>query len=120
MSLLREWLRLLLSPKQWFDVYWPASRKYFFSLLLIGVVCAKTLHIYSHATSLSLDRFLLWGPTFLVQDIACLIIAQTLCRKYHRRWIRALTSVIAVPARYVQPRCPALPLLIKTVYSSLA
>lgn len=102
MSLPREWLRSL-SPKRWLDVYWPASRKYFFSLIFIGIVCSKTLHIYSHATSLALDRFLLWGPTFLVQDAASLIIAQTLCREYQRPWIRALTSVIAVPARYLRP-----------------
>ncbi|KAJ5330472.1 hypothetical protein N7476_000255 [Penicillium atrosanguineum] len=36
----KDLLRSLLSPSVWFDVYWPASRKYFFGLLFIGdVIC---------------------------------------------------------------------------------
>ncbi|KAJ5184175.1 hypothetical protein N7492_001791 [Penicillium capsulatum] len=98
MSPLHEsWLRLL-SPARWLDIYWPASRKYFFSLICIGIVCSKTLHIYSHATSLSLQRFVLWGPTFVVQDIVCLALAQFLCREYHRRWLRVLALGVTVPA----------------------
>lgn len=100
-NLLREIVRILLNPKTWVDVYWPASRKYFFSLLFIGVVCAKALHLYSHLTSLTLGRFLLWGPTFVVQDVACILIAQLLCQKFHSRWYRALAAPVMIFARYV-------------------
>lgn len=100
---LREFIRLFINPITWVDVYWPASRKYFFSLLFIGVVCAKVLHLYSHITSLTLGRFLLWGPTFVVQDVACVLIAQLLCQKFHNRWYRALAAPIMIFARYVCP-----------------
>lgn len=95
----RDWLRFL-SPARWLDTYWPASRKYWFSLLLIGVVGAKLLHIYSHLNSLTWDRFLLWGPTFFVQDVACVLIAQFLCQDFHRTWARALAAPVVVLARY--------------------
>ena len=98
----REIIRIFLNPITWVDVYWPASRKYFFSLLFIGVVSAKVLHLYSHLTSLTPSRFLLWGPTFLVQDVACILIAQLLCQKFHSRWFRALAAPIMIFARYVR------------------
>ncbi|KAJ5584914.1 uncharacterized protein N7459_004714 [Penicillium hispanicum] len=92
----RDLLRILLSPALWFDVYWPASRKYWFSLLFIGVICAKVLHIYSHLNSLTWDQFLLWGPTFFLQDVACVVVAQLLCQKFHRRWARVLAAPVMV------------------------
>ncbi|KAJ5097983.1 hypothetical protein N7532_004984 [Penicillium argentinense] len=93
---LQEVVRILLNPKTWVDVYWPASRKYFFSLLFIGVICAKALHLYSHLNSLTLGRFLLWGPTFFVQDVVCILIAQILCQKFHSRWFRALAAPVMI------------------------
>lgn len=96
----KELLRILLSPTLWFDVYWPASRKYWFSLLLIGVICAKLLHIYSHLNSLSPGQFILWGPTFFLQDVVCIIIAQALCYNFHRRWVRAVSAPVVILARY--------------------
>lgn len=89
----------VLSPTLWFDIYWPASRKYWFSLLFIGVLSAKCLHIYSHLTSLSLGRFLLWGPTFFIQDLACILIAQFLCKDFHQRWIRVMAALTVILAR---------------------
>lgn len=97
----KDLLRILLSPTQWLDVYWLASRKYWFSLLFIGVVCAKALHIYSHLNSLTLDRFLLWGPTFLLQDISCILLAQFLCQKFYSRWARAFAALTTILTRYV-------------------
>ncbi|KAJ5159529.1 uncharacterized protein N7482_006533 [Penicillium canariense] len=92
----KGFVRILLSPSLWFDVYWPASRKYWFSLLFIGVISAKILHIYSHRNSLSPGQFLLWGPTFFVQDIACILIAQTLCQTFHRRWINVISALVVI------------------------
>lgn len=97
----KDLVRVLLSPRIWFDVYWPASRKYWFSLLFIGVIGAKLLHIYSHLNSLSLTRFLVWGPTFFLQDAACILIAQALCQKFHRRWVRVLAALVMTLARYI-------------------
>ena len=98
----RDLLRILLSPKQWFDVYWPASRKYWFSLLVIGVLCAKLLHIYSHLDSLSPGKFLLWGSTFCVQDVICVVIAQLLCQDFRQRWARVIVAPVMVLARYTR------------------
>jgi hypothetical protein len=96
----RDLVRILLSPSAWFDIYWPASRKYWFSLLFIGVICAKVLHLYSHLNSLSLGQFLLWGPTFFLQDLTCILVAHAFCKKYHRRWVRVLAAVVVILARY--------------------
>ena len=91
----------LLSPALWLDIYWPASRKYWFSLLFIGVTSAKLLHIYSHLNSLSWDRFLLWGSTFFVQDAACVLLAYFLCQEFQRRWTRALAAPVTMLMRFV-------------------
>lgn len=93
----KDLLRILLSPSLWFDVYWPASRKYFFGLLFIGVISAKLLHIYSHLNSLSIGRFLLWGPTFFLQDVICILIALCLTQNFGRRWMRVLAALTAIP-----------------------
>jgi hypothetical protein len=97
----RDVLRVLLFPSQWFDVYWPATRKYWFSLLFIGVICAKILRIYSHLNSLTLDRFLLWGPTFLLQDACCILIAHFLSQEFNSRKVRVFVALVTILARYV-------------------
>lgn len=89
--------RILLSPSVWFDVYWPASRKYFFGLLFIGVISAKLLHIYSHLNSLSIGQFLLWGPTFFIQDVICILIALFLTQNFGQRWMHVLAALTAIP-----------------------
>ncbi|KAJ5132869.1 hypothetical protein N7448_007027 [Penicillium atrosanguineum] len=94
----QELLRILLSPSQWFDVYWPASRQYWFSLLFISVICAKALRIYSHLNSLTLDRFLLWGSTFFLQDIFCILIAQFLCQDFYSRGVRVFVALVTILA----------------------
>ncbi|KAJ5918527.1 hypothetical protein N7466_010519 [Penicillium verhagenii] len=92
----RNLVRILFSPSLWFDVYWPKYRKYWFSLLFIGVVSAKLLHIYSHLNSLTVARFLLWGPTFFLQDIICIAVAYAICQEFQRKWIRVLTAFVGV------------------------
>jgi len=90
-------LHILLSPSLWFDVYWPASRKYFFGLLFIGVISAKLLHVYSHLNSLSIGRLFLWGPTFFLQDVVCILVALFLTHDFSRRWMRVLGACMAIP-----------------------
>ncbi|KAJ5102260.1 hypothetical protein NUU61_004482 [Penicillium alfredii] len=89
-------VRLVLSPSFWFDRCWPGLRKYCFSLALISAISAKCLHIYSHITSLYPSELFLWGPTFFVQDIICILLVHTLCRNWQRRWVRAVSSLPAI------------------------
>lgn len=93
---LKNTARILLSPTLWFDVYWPASRQYWFSLLFIGVISAKLLRIYSHLNSLSPSKFVIWGPTFFYQDVACILIARALCHNFRRRWLRIISAPVVV------------------------
>lgn len=78
---------------------WTASRKYCFSLFFIAVVWAKLLHIYSHHNSLALGQFLLWGPTFFLQDALCILVFRALTRNFHHRQVRAVAALVAIPAR---------------------
>ena len=89
-----------ISPSFWFDHYWPISRKYWFSLLFIAVICAKILHIYSHLNSLPVGQLIIWGPTFFLQDVVCILLTHSLCADHQRRWARVIAALLAVPARY--------------------
>ncbi|KAJ5537250.1 hypothetical protein N7513_010436 [Penicillium frequentans] len=89
-------VRVLLSPSLWFDVFWPKTRQYWFSLLFIGVLSAKVLHIYSHLNSLTVARFVLWGPTFFLQDIICILIAYSVCQDFHRKWVRGVLALVGI------------------------
>ncbi|KAJ5559068.1 hypothetical protein N7535_009067 [Penicillium sp. DV-2018c] len=93
----REQLRKALSPSLWLDHCWPASRKYCFSLLFIAVICAKLLHIYSHLNSLPVSQLLIWGPTFFLQDVLCIMITFGLCANFESRWMRALAALVVIP-----------------------
>lgn len=96
----RNLLRRAFSPTFWFDHCWPASRKYWFSLLFIAVICAKILHIYSHLNSLPLGQLIVWGPTFFLQDVVCIFLTHSLCADYQHRWARAIVALLVVPTRY--------------------
>ncbi|CAI7649230.1 unnamed protein product [Penicillium crustosum] len=93
----RNLLRRAFSPTFWFDHCWPASRKYWFSLLFIAVICAKILHIYSHLNSLPLGQLIVWGPTFFLQDVVCIFLTHSLCADYQHRWARAIVALLVVP-----------------------
>ncbi|KAJ5813065.1 hypothetical protein N7447_010088 [Penicillium robsamsonii] len=91
-------LRKAISPTFWFDHCWPASSKYWFSLLFIAVICAKCLHIYSHLNSLPLGQLMIWGPTFFLQDVVCIMLTHSLCVDYQRRWTRVIAALLVIPA----------------------
>ncbi|CDM31346.1 hypothetical protein DTO013E5_8 [Penicillium roqueforti] len=93
----RNILRKAFSPTFWFDHCWPVSRRYWFSLLFIAVICAKILHIYSHLNSLSPGELMIWGPTFFLQDVVCVSFAHILCADYQRRWARVIAALLVVP-----------------------
>ncbi|KAJ5479838.1 hypothetical protein N7530_005347 [Penicillium desertorum] len=90
--------RKALSLSFWFDHCWPISRKFWFSLLFIAVICAKILHIYSHLTSLPLGQLIVWVPTFFLQDVVCILLTHSLCADYQRRWARVIAALLVVPA----------------------
>ncbi|KAJ6183905.1 hypothetical protein N7519_005206 [Penicillium mononematosum] len=87
-----------ISPSFWFDHCWPNSRKFWFSLLFIAVICAKILHIYSHLNSLPLGQLVIWGPTFFLQDVVCILLTHGLCADHQRRWARVIAASLVVPA----------------------
>ncbi|KAJ5366293.1 hypothetical protein N7541_000234 [Penicillium brevicompactum] len=93
----RDLMRRAISLSFWFDDCWPASRKYWFSLLLISVICAKCIHIYSHLNSLPFGQLLVWGPTFFLQDFVCALFVHCLCAKFQRRWARIPAALVVVP-----------------------
>ncbi|KAG0153655.1 hypothetical protein PDIDSM_2309 [Penicillium digitatum] len=93
----RNFLRKAFSPTVWFDHWWPASRKYWFSLSFIAVLCAKILHIYSHLNSLPLGQLIIWGPTFFLQDVVCIWLTHILCADYQHRWTRAIVALLVIP-----------------------
>lgn len=100
----RDLMRRAISLSFWFDDCWPASRKYWFSLLLISVICAKCIHIYSHLNSLPFGQLLVWGPTFFLQDVVCALFVHCLCAKFQRRWARIPAALVVVPLRYGQKK----------------
>lgn len=117
---LRDGLRKVISLTFWFDECWPASRKYFLSLLLISVICAKCLHIYSHLNSLPLGQLMIWGPTFFVQDILCILLVHSLCANFQSRWARIPAALVVVPLRYdVNSRISGMFANISIVWQSL-
>lgn len=97
---LRDHLRTVISPSFWFDECWPASRKYWFSLLSISVIAAKFLHLYSHLNSLPVGQLVIWAPTFFVQDGICIFLGHILCAKFQRLWARIVAALVVVPMRY--------------------
>lgn len=75
---------------------WESSRKFWYSLLTVSILSAKTLHIYAHADSMKLGDMILWGPTFYVQDILFLLFAFALAHNFQRKWLRSLTSTAVI------------------------
>ena len=48
-------------------------RPYILSLLAVSTLSSKALHLSQHATSLPLTKFILYFPTFFIQDFLLLI-----------------------------------------------
>lgn len=90
-------VRLVRLPGVYIDLNWAVLRRFWFSLLFISIVWAKVLHIYSHLNSLPWQRFLLWCPTFFVQDAVCIVIAWVLTLNYSWTWFRILAALLVIP-----------------------
>ncbi|KAJ5475136.1 hypothetical protein N7539_008202 [Penicillium diatomitis] len=75
---------------------WETSRKFWYSLLTVSILSAKTLHIYAHADSIKLRDLILWGPTFFVQDLLFLLFAFALAHNFQRKWFRYVTATATI------------------------
>ncbi|EAS29257.3 sulfatase [Coccidioides immitis RS] len=54
------------------------SRPFLFSLLVVAVLASKFLHLFQHAHTIPPLRFILYFPTFFVQDIVTVIVGRLL------------------------------------------
>lgn len=84
---------------QHFDALQRAVRRYCFAIIFTTLCCAKLLHLYSHRRSLLLSQFLLWGPTFFLQDIIFILLARILFQHVQWKWARIATTVISILIR---------------------
>lgn len=80
----------------WERTGWDSTRRYLFSVIFISVVVSKILHIYTHTYYLTLNRFLVWGSTFFLQDVVFLLIARALARSFQRSALRIMAGVAIV------------------------
>ncbi|KAL4768212.1 hypothetical protein BDW60DRAFT_219933 [Aspergillus nidulans var. acristatus] len=96
-SCISVWNRLRSSPAAFFDVFWDWTRRFFFTLSLLALFSAKSLHLYAHLHSLPADKFLLWGVTFFTQDVACTLLIRICTQKFPWRWLDALAALIVIP-----------------------
>lgn len=80
----------------WEQTGWDATRKYLFSVIFVSVVAFKILHIYTHTYYLTLNRFLVWGSTFFLQDVLFLLIARAFAGSFQRRPLRVMGGVAVI------------------------
>lgn len=92
---MKGFLSLLKAAGQtlWERTGWDATRKYLFSVIFVSVVASKILHIYTHTYYLTLNRFLVWGSTFFLQDVIFLLIARAFAGSFQRLPLRILGGV---------------------------
>ncbi|KAI1911196.1 hypothetical protein LOZ39_002041 [Ophidiomyces ophidiicola] len=54
------------------------SRPFLFSLLTVSVLASKLLHLFLHAHTIPVLRFIIYFPTFFIQDAAAIIFCRFL------------------------------------------
>lgn len=96
MRVLRQ---LYASPARTFDLYWEVVRRYCFTLGLLALLVAKLLHLYAHLHSLPTAKFLLWGPTFLFQDVVAILLLRLATQRLRRRPLAVSCAVVVIPFR---------------------
>ena len=83
---------------QTLNFVWDISRRYFYTLAFWSLVGAKILHLYAHIHSLSLQKFLLWGPSFFYQDVLLLLLLR-ICVQRLSGVIAAACALLVIPFR---------------------
>lgn len=64
-----------------FTLAWP-DRAYFYSLLVVSLLSAKFLHLFSHLTALPIFLFLLYFPTFVFLDFLVIFFARIIFQRW--------------------------------------
>ena len=59
----------------------PSSVSYLFSVFFVSLLFAKLLHLYIHIHSIAVIDFIVYLPTFFLQDVFLVLIARLLLRK---------------------------------------
>ena len=54
------------------------SRPFLFSLLVVSILASKLLHLFQHVHTIPPLRFVLYFPTFFVQDVVVAIAGRLL------------------------------------------
>ncbi|KAJ5802152.1 uncharacterized protein N7503_004602 [Penicillium pulvis] len=75
---------------------WDIARKFWFTFLFLTVICAKLLHIYAHWDSVPLNKLILWGSTFFLQDFFFLLAGYALTQNFKWRITRILAGLVVV------------------------
>lgn len=98
-----------------FTFAWP-DRGYFYVLLVVSLLCAKGLHLFSHLPALPIFLFLLYFPTFVFPDVVVVLVSRVLFQRVPilgyilwcvRRYpVRLLLTVVVSSSR--PPRRPKL------------
>ncbi|KAI5840977.1 sulfatase domain-containing protein [Morchella snyderi] len=60
---------------------WP-DRTYFYSLLVVSLLSAKLLHVFSHLTTIPIFLFLLYLPTFFFLDFLVIFFTRIIFQKW--------------------------------------
>lgn len=92
---------------QRFGKFQAGIQRYCFAVTFIALCIAKVVHLYAHRHSLLPSKFLLWGPTFFIQDAIVILFARLLTRNYRQKWVQVATTLAAVAMRY--DWCPIYP-----------
>ncbi|KAL1959706.1 hypothetical protein VTO42DRAFT_1292 [Malbranchea cinnamomea] len=74
--------------------------RYCFSAFFTSVLCSKIVHLYAHASSISISTFLIWGSTFFLQDVVLIFLVWFLVQRFQWRWSRIVASFVVIVASF--------------------
>lgn len=64
--------RIVLAP----SCLVPGTRQALYALMVVGLLAAKLLHLFSHLPSTPVLLFVLYFPTFLTPDVAVILASR--------------------------------------------
>jgi hypothetical protein len=59
----------------------PSSVSYLFAVFFVSILFAKLLHLYIHIHSIAVIDFVVYLPTFFLQDVFLVLLARVLLRR---------------------------------------
>lgn len=75
-----------------------AVLRFCFSLFATSLLSSKLVHLYAHASSISIPAFLIWGCTFFLQDVILIAIVWFLSQQFRRPWARIVAPLLVIAA----------------------